>query len=571
MAETIIEKQDSDSQLVTQLADYRKAHPESHPYAFIDNTPVGAAMRFILHCPDKLMLVRESEGDMAVYIERKGGTWEKDIGVVGKYLIDAQKEWLFKVTTSKGGADAKNAVSLVSRLAEPSGKAAALGSVPVAYQILKGEGEIPASLTLALREDVDSDMSVLGAPNGVIDLVTGKLLSPKEGRKRKVTRSTPDDYNPKARHEWVDALTGHLDPQQAEYLWQSLGYALKGNPARRWYVLAGEKGGGKSTLLNAINAALGRAENDGYSSTLAASALLRQSKQSGRNAHQADLARKGGGRFALMAEPQPGQFDTTLIKSLSGGDMRSDRDVREKTPPPTAWRASIIVAMNPPELENLRLNDDALAARTFILNYPRLPLAAGEIDPARVNAVSDCKEVRQAILAKLVKYAVATLSPPAEIQSIKENRRRQEEDSLGDFRLWLRDSIKLTGNPTDRLWIQDVWESAITRFEPDKYDEIDGVSKTQLGRTINRLELGLPNSVSARNFMGKQARYYPGAVLSPIEDSDTDHPIALPDSQMALDGHICAACGQPEIDEDNRIIVDSKGIWEHVAGLNSWN
>ena len=105
--------------------------------------------------------------------------------------------------------------------------------------------------------EVNADLRVLGAPNGVIDLETGKLLSGKSAAAELVSWHVPDPYTPGARHADADKLTEHLDDLDAEWLWQAFGFALGDVPSRRAYFLRGETKGGKSTMLDAIRCALG--------------------------------------------------------------------------------------------------------------------------------------------------------------------------------------------------------------------------------------------------------------------------------------------------------------------------
>ena len=50
----------------------------------------------------------------------------------------------------------------------------------------------------------------LGTPSGVIDLRDGRLLSSEEGRRKKITASIADPYDPEATHPDVQKLTAPL-------------------------------------------------------------------------------------------------------------------------------------------------------------------------------------------------------------------------------------------------------------------------------------------------------------------------------------------------------------------------
>ena len=95
--------------------------------------------------------------------------------------------------------------------------------------------------------------SFSGASPGVIDLHTGKLLAPEEGRKHLVTKRAPVRYALGASHPDVDRLFAHLPPDQRDWWWRALGFALRGVPSRRFYELKGPPGGGKNGLMRAFD------------------------------------------------------------------------------------------------------------------------------------------------------------------------------------------------------------------------------------------------------------------------------------------------------------------------------
>ena len=123
---------------------------------------------------------------------------------------------------------------------------------------LRNSGEPHPEVTecAAADEDLDVNTRFIGARNGVVDLHTGRLLSPEEGRACLVTRSVPVDFDPDAKHEAVDRLFRHLGPDESTWWWQVLGRGLRG-PTKRLYAAVGEPNGGKSTLLNAMMLTLG--------------------------------------------------------------------------------------------------------------------------------------------------------------------------------------------------------------------------------------------------------------------------------------------------------------------------
>ncbi|MCY4086521.1 MAG: hypothetical protein OXG37_06455 [Actinomycetia bacterium] len=162
----------------------------------------------------------------------------------------------------------------------PKGIEKCFALLPVLVAHLKEQDELPGGLMQCEVGKLDGTRW-LGAPNGVTDLHTGQLLSVEEGRRELVTESVPDPYVPDATHPDVERLTAHLPEELAGYVWDMLAYALHGQPARTFVVLAGATGGGKSTLARAVQASLGL----NYAGALADGAITPQ--RGGRGANQA--------------------------------------------------------------------------------------------------------------------------------------------------------------------------------------------------------------------------------------------------------------------------------------------
>ena len=122
---------------------------------------------------------------------------------------------------------------------------------------------MPAGTVSALAKDLDEHSRYIGCPNGVLDLNSGTLLRGDAAREKLVTRSVPDPYVPTARHEAVDAMLAHLTDENREWVLDALGYALRGNPARRIYVLEGPARRGKDDSPER-SAGLPRRGEDGW-------------------------------------------------------------------------------------------------------------------------------------------------------------------------------------------------------------------------------------------------------------------------------------------------------------------
>ena len=304
---------------------------------------------------------------------------------------------------------------------------------------------LPAALTHVpgIRRMSTRIRRYLGAPNGVIDLDTGELITGAAARALLVSRSVPDPYDPTAQHPMIDGLLAHLGVDERQYLLSALGFALRGNPARRFYLLAGERNGGKTTVLAAGKACVGDVKAGGYGMTIQPAVLLTDRLQHA-NGHQGGLFGVQDARIATVSEIPDGRgrFNVGLLKSLTGGDPDSVRDVGEKAGPSRPATATIFVAANPPDFDRLDLTDSALEDRARILPYPSLP--AGRRNPAVLDIVQNNPKARQAMLAVLVRAAKAFAGnpyPPEDIPSVIEAVEDRRQASIGEVGQWLRDNL----------------------------------------------------------------------------------------------------------------------------------
>ena len=82
-------------------------------------------------------------------------------------------------------------------------------------------------VTTCLDTELDCARRYIGTKSGVVDLYTGKLLAPAEGRRHLVTQRAPVKWDPDAAHPDVDRLFAHLPSDEREWFWKVLGYALR--------------------------------------------------------------------------------------------------------------------------------------------------------------------------------------------------------------------------------------------------------------------------------------------------------------------------------------------------------
>ena len=256
----------------------------------------------------------------------------------------------------------------------------------------------------------------------MIDLQTGELLTGPAARRCLVSRSLPDAYDPDATHEAVDKLLAHLKDDEREWLLSALGHALRGRPNRREYLIVGEGGGGKSTLLMAIADAL-----DEHAGFIAIGAIAARKYSGG---PEPELEAFTNRRLMFYSEP-PADLDYKRGKNQSGGDVVTFRRLFESESIEKRTTATRFFACNPDDVPALPWASKAVFDRVRTLPYPALPESERDLTlPERLNT----KAARQALAALLVRYAVANPAPPADIPSVTAMREELRSEGGGRCR-----------------------------------------------------------------------------------------------------------------------------------------
>ena len=122
------------------------------------------------------------------------------------------------------------------------------------------------ALTLASTEesvvvtpdDLDADPFLINCPNGVLDLRTGELM--KHDPALLLTKMTAAAYRPNVAGLEFSKFLARVQPEEdmRAFLARLLGHALEGRVIEHVLpIFHGDGGNGKSTLVNAVMAALG--------------------------------------------------------------------------------------------------------------------------------------------------------------------------------------------------------------------------------------------------------------------------------------------------------------------------
>ena len=159
----------------------------------------------------------------------------------------------------------------------------------------------------------DQQPLLVGVPNGVLNLKTGRL---RQGRPEDMlTLSTAVPYDCHATcPRWQQFLQEIFDGDMEliHYIQRALGYSLSGlTTEQAWWLLYGTGANGKSTFLNVVNHVLGD-----YARTIPFGAILLPERPI-----PDEIAGLVGKRFVFASEAiEDRRLNEARIKSLTGGD-----------------------------------------------------------------------------------------------------------------------------------------------------------------------------------------------------------------------------------------------------------
>lgn len=240
-----------------------------------------------------------------------------------------------------------------------------------------------------LLDELDADPWVLNARNGTINLRDASLSD--HNRSQLITRSTKIDYVFGAKSGLWDRVLSEAcggDAELASYLQRAAGYSLLGLPLERaFFFLHGPPGTAKSTLVDALHAALG-----GYVEEADFDTWLLKPQTGG---NRGDLVRLAGARLVTSREARPGaKWDESLIKRITGGDPLT---VAAKYENEVTFRPSFALIFAANDAPSAREDDEG-----FWVRMRRIPLVhtvpAERQDPDLKQKLNE-PEHAQAVLA----------------------------------------------------------------------------------------------------------------------------------------------------------------------------
>ena len=456
-------------------------HDERDPWGLTDSTYDAWCGRTLRMFGAELLVALDNRDEATLYVDNGYGVWRASIGRLEAMFAKTLETWILRVLAEAEGAILKRAAIFYHQNQRRSRREQALASATRVVATWMADETLPAALTIAHVDELDADGRYLGAPNGIVDLGSGRLLTGAPARRCLCTRTLPDPYYPGAKkHPDVERLFAHVPPDEREWLLGALGYALRGVPSRRIYLLRGPTAGGKSTLFKAIQAALGE-----HAGAVEQRTLLAPGRHSSNTGPTPENERWTNRRLLFCSEPVTGRLDWVGLKAKSGGDPLPFRRLYENYDERRRHvTATLILAANPETMPVPPLDDEALYERVRVLEYPQVPASARDLDlEARLPRDA---EARQALAALLIRAAVANPSPPDDVPSVAEARAALLDESLGEAGRWARSALVPDQGgvvTTAALWVAALKAAG----EPEDAEKAWGLTRKALLDRVKRI------------------------------------------------------------------------------------
>ena len=214
-------------------------------------------------------------------------------------------------------------------------------------------------------EDFDPDPWLLNVANGVLDLRTGELQP--HCRDLMMSQLAPVTFAPEATcPRWHQFLHETFDGHQGMigYIQEVLGYAVTGSVTEQSiFVLIGEGGNGKTTMMNTLLTILG----DDYGLQAPSDLLVTRRGDT----HPTGFADLEGRRAAVASEFNSGSsLDKAKVLVLSGGEKYRARRMNQDYVSITIAAKLFLVTNHLPKISE---NDEAIRRRLRIIEFPTTP------------------------------------------------------------------------------------------------------------------------------------------------------------------------------------------------------
>lgn len=277
---------------------------------------------------------------------------------------------------------------------------------------------------VAVADDFDANVDLLGTPGGTVDLRTGELRH--ASREDYITRLTAvAPAAPGARAPlWESVLfkSQRDDPEMVAFLQRLCGYALTGyTTEHKLPFVFGPGGTSKSTFMNTVARIM-----DEYGKRAPAETFLEQRGER----HPTDLAGLRGARLVVGSELPAGRaWNETVIKDLTGGDTITARFMRQDFFEYDPQFTLVIYGNHQPSVRNV---DAAMRRRILLIPFD-VEIPAAERDPELPAKLEDeWPAILRWMIDGAVEWYRQGLNPPQSVIDASDEY-LDSEDLLGEF------------------------------------------------------------------------------------------------------------------------------------------
>jgi putative DNA primase/helicase len=272
---------------------------------------------------------------------------------------------------------------------------------------------------------VDAEPSLLGVPNGLLDLSTGELLT--NAREHHITKSIEAAFDPAATSPRWEAFIERVTRDHeglAAFLQRSVGYSLTGLTAEHvFWFLHGCGKNGKSVFMETMQALSGE-----YGRR--ASDRLFSISRNGGDAPLDEIAGLPGVRMLFGSETADGvRLNEKLVKDLTGGDTLRGRrlycDGFDFTPSAKLW----MFGNHKPEICG---TDHGIWRRVLLVPFTAHISDEEQDKHLTMKLRAELPGILNWALAGLRQYFEIGLAPPPCVIAAT-NSYKTDEDALGDF------------------------------------------------------------------------------------------------------------------------------------------
>lgn len=318
------------------------------------------------------------------------------------WLAWDKRRWVFDEDSTAIELSKKSARSWLQRAAKFNGensekriKAAldfeSAAHVKAAVELAKSDAKLATPV-----DELDAHLWKLNVHNGTVDLKTGTLAL--HNKDDLLTKLAPVKYSQNAQHIILDRYLDTLEkdsPGMSAFLARCFGAAITGDASpETLFILQGDGGSGKTTLVEAIAAMLGD-----YAVKLPFQSFCQSKYGRGPGSASPDLIMLRGTRLAYASEgDQSARLDSGVIKMLTGNEPITARALYSaQIVFPQTFKLWLVSNYDP------KASSDDTGMWRRMMKIPFAVIPENLRDPEVKKMLTNDSEVRSALLSWAVK------------------------------------------------------------------------------------------------------------------------------------------------------------------------